>query len=418
MEDSNLSEYGDYLSKSFNAGDLANRLLLETNNTQDSEIELETSIKKLDFDISDLNSKIDDNVRENSGLLIEELAQVEEFKDEIKIIQPSVNQLNNSFQRLEDEIIKPYNECVNLQMALKKVHQTNKLLRSLTFAIYLINKIEEIDKSENNLSVKPFKQLYNLSTLLRELTSYINNPSLKLIKLIRDYVQFSEILIKRCQNVIQVQIRNLLKFPIQEYVTNTTGAGSDQDAEKSLFNLLSSKLLLDEKNLVSSIELIYAASSKHSINLILRNLNNTKYLPSYINSLERPSRLIAQLEKCMKSIKWVDDSKSENTEVSIWNHLISTNASLILGGDEEIQSCRLLDRYWREIALGVDSGVREVVNRGGPIVRNLKNIKGELEKSIGQVVSSSYSEKEEPFRADKLEYRMMLNSITNFERRK
>ncbi|GAV30077.1 hypothetical protein PMKS-003583 [Pichia membranifaciens] len=234
MENSNLSEYGDYLSKSFNAGELANRLLLETNNTQDSEIELETSIKKLDFDISDLNSKIDDSVRENSGLLIEEFAQVEEFKDEIKKIQPSVNQLNNSFQRLEDEIIKPYNECVNLQMALKKVHQTNKLLRSLTFAIYLINKIEEIDKSENNLSVKPFKQLYNLSTLLRELTSYINNPSLKLIKLIRDYVQFSEILIKRCQNVIQVQIRNLLKFPIQEYVTNTAGAGSDQDAEKKV----------------------------------------------------------------------------------------------------------------------------------------------------------------------------------------
>lgn len=418
MESSNLSEYGDYLSKSFNAGELANKLLLETNNAQDSDIELETSIKRLDFDISDLNSKIDDNVRENSGLLIEEFAQVEKFKDEIKVIQPSVGQLNNSFQRLENEIIKPYNECVNLQMALKKVHQTNKLLRSLTFAIYLINKIEEIDKSENNLSVKPFKHLYSLSVLLRELTSYINNPSLKLIKLVRDYVQFSEILIKRCQNVIQVQTRNLLKFPIQEYVTNTGDAEPEQDTEKSLFNLLSSKLLLDEKNLVSSIELIYTASSKHSINLILRNLNNTKYLPSYINSLERPSRLIAQLERCIKSMKWVDEFGSGNTEVSVWDHLLSTNASLILGGDEERQSRGLLDRYWREIALGVDSGVREVVNRGGPIVRNLKNIKGELEKAIGEVVSGSYSEMGEPFKVDKLEYRMMLNSITNFERRK
>lgn len=117
-------------------------------------------------------------------------------------------------------------------------------------------------------------------------------------------------------------------------------------------------------------------------------------------------------------MKWVDEFGSGNTEVSVWDHLLSTNASLILGGDEERQSRGLLDRYWREIALGVDSGVREVVNRGGPIVRNLKNIKGELEKAIGEVVSGSYSEMGEPFKVDKLEYRMMLNSITNFERRK
>lgn len=417
MESSNLAEYGDYLCKDFSAGEIANKLLLETNNTQDSEIELETSIKKLNFDISDLNSKIDENVRANSGLLIEEFGQVEKFKDEIKIIQPSVNQLNNSFQRLENEVLKPYNECVNLQMALKKVHQTNKLLRSLTFAIYLINRIEEIDKSENNLSMKPFKQLYNLSVLLKELSSYINNPSLKLIKLIRDYVQFCEILIKRCQSIIQVQIRNLLKFPIQEYVTNVTVSGNNLDSEKSLFNLLSSKVLLDGENVISSTELIYTACSKHSINLILRNLNNTKYLPSYIRSLERPSRLVAQLEKCMKSIIWIEDStRDDEPAVSVWDHIISANISPIFG--EDLNSMGLLDKFWREIALGVDGGVREVVNRGGPIVRNLKNIKGELESAIELVVGSSYSETEEAFKSDKLEYRMVLNSITNFEKRK
>lgn len=302
-------------------------------------------------------------------------------------------------------------------MALKKVHQTNKLLRSLTFAIYLINRIEEIDKSENNLSMKPFKQLYNLSVLLKELSSYINNPSLKLIKLIRDYVQFCEILIKRCQSIIQVQIRNLLKFPIQEYVTNVTVSGNNLDSEKSLFNLLSSKVLLDGENVISSTELIYTACSKHSINLILRNLNNTKYLPSYIRSLERPSRLVAQLEKCMKSIIWIEDStRDDEPAVSVWDHIISANISPIFG--EDLNSMGLLDKFWREIALGVDGGVREVVNRGGPIVRNLKNIKGELESAIEQVVGSSYSETEEAFKSDKLEYRMVLNSITNFEKRK
>lgn len=414
-----LSEYNEFLSRDFDAGDIANKLLLETNNTQDSEIELETSIKKLNFDIKDLNSKIDDNVKINSKVLINEFSQIDKFKDEVQLIQPSINQLNNSFQRLDNEIIKPYNECIELQMALKKVHQTNKLLRFLTFAIYLINKIEEIDKSENNLSSKSFKYLYNLSILLNEFTTYseLSNPNLKLIKLIRDYIQFSQILIKRCQNIIQIQSKNLLLFPLQEYVTNnnTNSSNKFNDNEKSLFNLLSSSILIDNSNFISLIELFYTTSLRHSVNLILRNLNNTKFLPAYIRSIERPSKLIAQLETCLKTIKWVDLNKSKDNEndITVWQYLINNKASSLF--TDELKNIGLLDKFWKEIAIGVDSGVREVVNRGGPILRNLKNIKKELEISIQNVISNSYGDL---FKPDKLEYIMVLNSITNFEKRK
>ncbi|KAG0680661.1 hypothetical protein C6P40_004180 [Pichia californica] len=416
-----LSEYEQYLSKDFNAGEIANKLLIETNNIQDSEIELETSIKKLQFDIKDINFKIDNNVKNNSKNLIEEFNKIENFNNEIKIIKPSINQLNNSFKRLDNEIIKPYNECIELQFALKKVHQTNKLLRFLTFAIYLINKIEEIDKSENNLSIKPFKNLFNLTILLNEYLNYmkISNSNLKLIKLIKDYNQFSEILIKRCQNLIQIHSKNLLKFPIQEYVTNLNNISNNENNEKSLLNLLSSEILIDNKNFIPLIELIYNASSKHSINLILRNLNNTKYLPGYIKSLEKPAKLISQLEKALKLIKWVDNSDNniEDNEngITVWNYLIlHPNLSSIFYNND-LSNISLLDKYWREIALGVDSGVREVVNKGGPIVRNLKNIKIEIEKSIEFSISSSYGDS---FKSDKLEYIMVINSITNFEKRK
>lgn len=417
MQD-NLSEYQDYLSQEFSAGEIANKLLLETNNVQDDEIELETSIKKLDFDIKDLNSKIDDNVRHNSKALIGEFQQIENLSNEIKLISPSINQLNNSFQRLDNEIIKPYNECIELQMALKRIHQTNKLLRFLTFTIYLINKIEEIDKSENNLSTKPFKSLYNLSILLNEFSNYSNNPSLKSIKLIRDYIQFNQILVKRCQNIIQIQIKNLLKFPIQEYITNnnTIIPSISVDIEKSLSNLLSSSICINtEKTTITLIEMIYTTSVKHSINLILRNLNNTKYLPSYINSLEKPSKLVAYLEKCLKSIKR-NPSDSESN-VTVWDYLTTSDVNNGTIFNQNLINIGLVDKFWREIALGVDSGVREVVNRGGPIVRNLKNIKQDLENSIEKVVSSSYAETMNPFKNEKLEYRMVLNSITNFERK-
>jgi hypothetical protein len=424
MTQFDLSEYDAFLKNDFNSSELANKLLLETNNIHDSTLELETSIKKLGFDLNDINSKIEENVKVNSRTLIDEFDQVEILKEQKDLIKPSINQLSISFDRLDNEIIKPYNECTNLQMALKKIYQTNKLLRFLTFIVHLLNKIEEIDKSENNLSTKPFKNLYDLSVLLNEFNSLSNNPSFNLIKLIRDYIQFSKILIKRCETIIQYQIKNLLKFPIQEYITssNTNNNFSTNNnnifVEKSLFNLLSSSMLLNNSNFLSNIELLYTATSKHSINLILRNLNNTKYLPLYIKSLEKPAILVQQLENFMKSTKWIDSNKLlEFTDITVWDYLRSNDLFKLFDADE-MKSIGLIDKFWRDIALSVDLNIKEVVNRGGPIVKNLKSIKKKLENEIKNVVMNSYNDKNSQSKTEKLEIRMMLNSITNFEKRK
>lgn len=415
-----LGEYEAYLSSDFNAAQLANSLFLETNNSHDSSLDLETSIKKLGFDLNDLNLKINENVKTNSKILIKEFDQIEKLKNETDLLKPSINQLNNSFERLNNEIIKPYNECINLQNALKKIHQTNKILRSLTFIVYLLNKIEEIDKSENSLSTKPFKILYNLSVLLNEFNNYSNKQSLNLIKLISDYIKFSVILTKRCENIIQFQIKNLLKFQVNDYLNNNNKIElKTENNEKILFNLLASSLLLNNSNFISLIELIYSTSIKHSINLILRNLNNTKFLPSYIKSLELPSNLIATLENFMKNNKWISSSISHISDITIWENIRNNNLIKIFNIDE-LNSISLIDKFWRDVALGVDSGVKETVNRGGPIVKNLKLIKDQLEIEIKNVVQNSYKGEEniKILKTEKLEIRMMLNSITNFEKRR
>lgn len=424
MTQAELSEYGSYISRNFNAAEIANELLLETNNTTESTIELDTAIKKLGFDSNDVNNKVEANIRANSKTLIEEFNQVKVFKEEAELVRPSVNQLNNLFERLDREIINPYNECMNLQMGLKKIHQTNKLLRSLTFVVHLLSRIEGIDKSENSLATKPCKNLYNLSVLLKEFSGYASNSNLNLIKIVRDYVQFSKILTQRCKTVIQAQIKNLLKFPIQQYINAPSNIGipnNSSDNEKLISNLLSSAMLIDNDNLPNHIELIYTASTKYSVNLILRNLNNTKYLPSYIRSLENPAKVIKDLEKSMKSIVWISSEASnldkDGKDLTMWDYVVKLESFKLLD-TEEMSSISLVDKFWREIALGVDSGVKEVVNRGGPIVKNLKDIKQQLENEVKSVVKNSYTASESLTNTEKLEIRMMLNSVTNFEKRK
>ncbi|CAI8497807.1 unnamed protein product [Pichia kudriavzevii] len=213
---------------------------------------------------------------------------------------------------------------------------------------------------------------------------------------------------KRCDTVIQYQTKNLLKFPIQEYV-NPAHISTNNPEEKSIFNIISASVSLDIKKATAIIELFYTASSKHSVNLILRNLNNTKYLPPYIRSLERPAKLVSQLEKELKAIKMNDAS------TSLWNFLLDDEPFVLLTRDE-MENISLLDKFWRDVALGIDSGVKEIVNKGGPIVNSLKKIKPQLELEVTKLVTSSYEECGS--QKGKIETRMMVNSVTNFERRK
>lgn len=403
-----LSEYKEYTSASFNSAQHANKLLLETNDPQDSTIDLDTAIKRLGFDLKDISSKIEEMMQTNTSTFVKEFEKVEQLKVKTESVKPSINQLKLSFQRLNDEIVKPYNQCTNLQMALKRIHQTNQLLRSLTYATHLLAKIEELDKSENALATKPFKTLNTLASLLREFSNYIKKSNLGMIRIIRDYSQFTTILMKRCDTVIQYQTKNLLKFPIQEYV-NPAHISTNNPEEKSLFNIISASVSLDIKKATAIIELFYTASSKHSVNLILRNLNNTKYLPPYIRSLERPAKLVSQLEKELKAIKMNDAS------TSLWNFLLDDEPFVLLTRDE-MENISLLDKFWRDVALGIDSGVKEIVNKGGPIVNSLKKIKPQLELEVTKLVTSSYEEYGS--QKGKIETRMMVNSVTNFERRK
>lgn len=350
-------EYEIYEESEFNAVEVANKLLLETNYPQDTKLDLETSNKKLGFCSSDLNIKIENLVKSNTKPFIDEVDQVEKSKDEVTSVKPSMEQLKLSYDRLDNEIVKPYNECVKLQDALKKLNQTNKILRNLSYIMYIINKIEEIDKSENSLNSKPLRKLSELCSLLADFTEFSKTVELKSIKIVRDYIDFTKILSKNCENIVNIQIKNLTK---------------DLPSEKHVKNLISSVNSLTKMGVFKSEKLekvksqVFSECLKSSISIILKNLNSTKNLPTYIRNLDKSVKLLVQI------------------------------------------GCSA-DEFWKELAVGIEPGVKETVNRGGPIVKNLKLIKNDLETEIKDVVGKT---------SGKLETTMMINSLTNFEKRR
>ena len=399
-----LDDYAAYLKDNFNPSEMANALLLETNTSADSNLDLETSLKRLEFDMKDLKSRVNATVRSGSTSIVAQMDNVSTFHSHLEVLKPSLTQLENSFARLDNEIIKPYNECTNLHSALKKIHSTNSLLRTLMFALHLLSQLEEIDKSDTSLASSPYKSLLSTARLITEFQTYTTIPSLNTIKLIRDYTQFTSTLAKRCIMVINNEVKNMLKFPTQEYASNNVSAiqsfPSLTSLEEAITNLITAANYLDPTSIKQIVSLMYNTATKHSTTIILRNFNNTKYLPAYIRSLQRPRLMLVALENALRNIPVSHSPSGDST--SLWEKLvISDDIEFITA------SISLTSSYWRTVAIGLDAGVKEVVARGGPILRNLQNIRKEMETEVQDVVVE-----------DGVERRMVLNSLTNLEKRR
>ncbi|CAM9024825.1 unnamed protein product [Wickerhamomyces anomalus] len=126
-----LSDYDTFLEPDFNPISFANDLLLATNSSQ-NELDLSTSIKRVKFDINNIDLNLEKISTDDHDNLIKEIHKSITSKELFQQITPQLDHVNSSYQRLEKDIIDPYKEATKIQDALKKLHSTSYLLRSVT----------------------------------------------------------------------------------------------------------------------------------------------------------------------------------------------------------------------------------------------------------------------------------------------
>ena len=343
--------------------------LQETNATDTQILDLQTPIKKLKFELNDLNSNILTIIESNTSIINENFQNLDKLSNELSI-NKSFNYLNNSYNRINNEILNPFNQCNEILIAINNINKTNKNLRNLSYLINILSKIESIDKSEKSLSNKPFKNLLNLSKLINEFENNIKlDKNLLKINIINQYNEYINRVLKNCQLIINNNINSILKFN-----------DDNSDNDKSILNLVNSSKILNESNFDQLIKQIFNSCLNYSINSIIRNLNNSKNLTKFISSLIKPVMILITI-----------------------NEISNSNSNL-----DEI--------YWKELSISINNGLREVISRGGPVLKNLVIIREEIISSINKLFEKVYQD-ENIRKTKNIQLQMMINSLSNFQKR-
>ncbi len=399
-----LSDYDTFLEPDFNPISFANDLLLATNSSQ-NELDLSTSIKRVKFDINNIDLNLEKISTDDHDNLIKEIHKSITSKELFQQITPQLDHVNSSYQRLEKDIIDPYKEATKIQDALKKLHSTSYLLRSVTYFLYLVQQIEDFSNSEeisntipNNSKINT-KLLVKLSKYHQQLNTHISkNPNLKSLRIVREY---EPIAIERTRSLLQ-----LLKNSIKSIDERSIKSKSDIEL-KEIFQSLA---LLDKSELYNSIRELLSTNVIISVNFLTRVLNSPRNLENALDEVAKKGTLISNISKLLDQIDLNSITDVESLSTSSQNNV--SKKSLLNDLLDSLEIVNLLSVFWRDVAKKFELKFKETMNRGGPVAKSLSSYKEQIRASIIKKVTQS----DASISKDGIEVRMMLNSVSTLER--
>lgn len=388
-----LSDYDTFLEPDFNPITFANDLLLATNSNQ-NELDISTSIKRVKFDINNIDLNLEKISAEDHDNLIKGIHKSTASKDLFQQLSPSLDHINSSYQRLENDIIEPYKEATKIQDALKKIHSTSYLLRAVTYFLYLVQQIEE-NSSLETLDIKKNKNtklLVKLAKYHQQLNSHITkNTNLKSLKTVRDYEPIG---IEKNRQFLQ-----LLKTSIKSIDERSIKI----KPEPEIKDYLQALALLDRSELYRSISELLTTNVTVSVNLLTRVLNSPRNLENALEEVSRKGSLISQISKYLDQIDLNNVTDDATT----------SRKSLLSDLLDHLEHSNLLSVFWREVAKRFEVKFKETMNRGGPVAKSLSSYKEQIRGAIVKKVVQSDSK----ISKDGIEVRMMLNAVSTLEKR-
>lgn len=399
-----LSDYDTFLEPDFNPISFANDLLLATNSSQ-NELDLSTSIKRVKFDINNIDLNLEKISTDDHDNLIKEIHKSITSKELFQQITPQLDHVNSSYQRLEKDIIDPYKEATKIQDALKKLHSTSYLLRSVTYFLYLVQQIEDFSNSEeisntipNNSKINT-KLLVKLSKYHQQLNTHISkNPNLKSLRIVKEY---EPIAIERTRSLLQ-----LLKNSIKSIDERSIKSKSDIELKETFQSLA----LLDKSELYNSIRELLSTNVIISVNFLTRVLNSPRNLENALDEVAKKGTLISNISKVLDQIDLNSITDVESLSTNSQNNI--SKRSLLNDLLDSLEIVNLLSVFWRDVAKKFELKFKETMNRGGPVAKSLSSYKEQIRASIIKKVTQS----DASISKDGIEVRMMLNSVSTLER--
>ena len=367
-----LAEFELFTNSKFDPVQVLSRLLQSTNVLDDTELDLETAAKKLHFDAKECTRRIRAITAENNSELINNVAVITTYSEHVRQnIVPQANRIETAYQRIKNEVVRPYEDATRLQSALKAIHATLALLRGAGIFLLFVRQLQDCEKAHGSSDdpndalrlaklIKNFLQIYS-----HDVWSLHGGPDLTSLEIVRGY-----------QSTVQSKAAKFVS-ELKTKVVHELGHQTSLNAQKStLQNNLLALYELDEAQLFVLIEDAIQNSVKVVLVSLLRTLQSQRNLAVNFNDVNMTARsfvasMSGLLDKCTPSSS--DQPSAKTLLRRLEDHLGRTEESSLAGF------------YWLKMAKLYKKNILAILAKRGPVAGNLTNNRLQIVESVQAV---------------------------------
>jgi Golgi transport complex subunit 5 len=414
--DPSYIDYEIFLSPSFSAPSFANSLVLTTNNPTDTPLDLATPLSRVLFDIQEVDSHIHTLTSSSAlPLLTHTQAQTASSTRIVTELSGQVASLNDSYERLEKEIIGRYEAAEEVRKVSERLWHTVRLGRAVARALQLGRQLEvqmtelQTGPGSTNTSstVGTSKAREDHRAMIRAANTILalralfgaNSPGQEGEGLSKVHVvtTLRNDLINPSERNLRAKAQQIVReFSMSTLSGSTTYAQTEETKSKTTSALLTLYLLSPAPTstspkqasvpfapelLITALQDYLRTSITSSLASLTRALGSLPTLDRTLLEISARCQNIVALEILLESIKPPPlplPSTSTPTITPPTNFLHPLLQTL--------ETSSLPSHFWRSLGSGLVPRVSELVAKGGVQARTLKTNKNSVRDAIRECV--------------------------------
>lgn len=383
-------DYETFLDPEFSPTSFANSLVLATNNSSDTSLDLSTPLSRVLFDVQEVDTHIHTLTTKSAlPLLTYTKDQDDAGQRIVSEVEAQVANLTDGYQRLEKEVIQRYEAANEVRVAVERLWQTVKIGRGVGRCLLLGRQLEAqmadvgtgATKEDHRAMIRAANTLLTIRQLLAATGPGEEGEHLLRINLISS-LQIG--LLASSDSTLQSRGQQIIReFSMSSLAPSPSGPATYAQSEETKARTTSALLtlhLLSPQLVLSALQSYLRTSLTSSLASIARALANLPNLDRTLLEVSARCQNIVALEALLETVKApshpTNESEKGGSEPS--NFLRPLLAAL--------DTSSLPSYFWRSLAEGLAGRVSDLVARGGVNARALRSQRDKVRESIRDCV--------------------------------
>jgi hypothetical protein len=425
MANNDQSSYIDYdaiTAPDFSPTAFANKLVLQTNNPTDTPLDLSTPLSRVLFDVQEVDTHIDTLTTKNALPIIEYTQQRSEAGTRVlEAVEEQVKGLNESYKRLEREVVERYDAAEQVRLAAERMLKTLSLGRAVQRAVQLGRQLDgQMDEVGREGSVKTsgnprvmvpaantvlgLRQLFGANGKGEEVEGL---EKVKVVTTLRqDVVSPAErALLNRAQQVVrEFSMSSLLASSGQQQQAQTQTFAQTEETRTRTTSALQTLYLLSATKgssnveafeptlLISALQSYLQTALTSSLASIARALATLPTLERTLLEVSARCQNIVALEALLESIKPPPHPMFANSEITTVSNgnangeRSARTSNFLAPLLRHLDTSSLPSYFWRSLAGQLTAKVQEILARGGVSARTLRTNRDRVRDAIRECV--------------------------------